>query len=149
MVSKLRVNGNKNICHDKIKAKIGMTDKNNHSVFYLEGGAFITPSDEYEDFEEIMDYIEHSCRNLLKKKLLKSTTLETNFLMNFEVCADRMKKNKNTYLSFQYHFKQKNGENISVLSVKEKNEPFFVELLNDIENELNAYNIKISKKKKN
>jgi hypothetical protein len=145
MVSKLRVNGNKNICHDKIKAKIGMTDKNNHSVFYLEGGAFITPSDEYEDFEEIMDYIEHSCRNLLKKKLLKSTTLETNFLMNFEVCADRMKKNKNTYLSFQYHFKQKNENNISIVTLKENNENFFVSLLDDIENELSRYNMRVSK----
>ena len=148
MRTKIKVNGNKNITHDKIKAKLGLTDKKNHSVFYMEGGAFITPNDDVDDFNEVMCNVESSCRKLIKYKLLRNSLLDTNFLMNFEVCSERMKKNKNTYLYFQYHFRQKNNKNNSVLTVKEENEPFFVSLLNDIETELIKYNIIVNKKRK-
>lgn len=144
---KFRINGNKNIEHDKIKAKLGLTDKLNHTTFYLEGGTFLTPQDEFEDFEEIMSMVKSSCKRSMKDKLLNNSSLDTNFLMNFEVCSDRMKKGKNTYLSFQYHFKQKNNINKSVLKVKDENILFFTNLLNDIEKELYSYNIKLSKKR--
>lgn len=146
---KFRINGNKNIEHDKIKAKLGLTNKLNHTTFYLEGGTFLTPQDEFEDFEEIMSMVKSSCKCSMKDKLLNNSNLDTNFLMNFEVCSDRMKKGKNTYLSFQYHFKQKNNINKSVLKVKDENILFFTNLLNDIEKELYSYNIKLSKKRGN
>ena len=69
--------------------------------------------------------------------------------MNFDVCSDRMKKDKNSYLSFQYHFKQKKGIEKGILNIKEENENFFFELLNDIENYLNSFNINLSKKRNN
>ena len=69
--------------------------------------------------------------------------------MNFDVCSDRMKKGKNTYLSFQYHFKQKNDQNISIVTLKKMYEPFFLDLLNDIEHQLTDYKIKTSKTRKN
>jgi hypothetical protein len=147
MSVKFRINGNKNIEHDKIKAKLGLTNKLNHTTFYLEGGTFLTPQDEFEDFEEIMSMVKSSCKRSMKDKLLNNSNLDTNFLMNFEVCSDRMKKDKNTYLSFQYHFKQKNNINKSVLKVKDENILFFTNLLNDIEKELYSYNIKLSKKR--
>ena len=148
MKTKLRVSGDKSIKHELINAKLGLTDKKNHSVFYMEGGAFITPEVEYQDFSEIMNKIETNCKRIIKNKLFNNEILSPSFLMNFEVCSDRMMKDKNTYLSFQYHFKQKNNENKSILTIKEINENFFINLLNDIENELKNYNIKISKKKK-
>jgi hypothetical protein len=149
MANKIKINGNKNVNHEKIKAKVGITDKKNHTVFYLEGGTFMTPTIEFEDFTKIMDNVEIICKQKLKNKLSLNNYLDTNFLMHFEVCSDRMKRNKNTYLSFQYHFKQKNNLNDSILNVKEKNEFFFKSLLKDIENELTKYNIKLSKKRKN
>ena len=147
-MQKIKVNGNKNINHKQIKAKIGLTNKTNHSVFYLEGSAFITPNSDFEDFHEIINSVESSCRRSIKKKLLKSANFDTNFIMNFDVCSDRMKKDKSTYLYFQYHFKQKDNLNIGVLDVKKYNEPFFIDLLDDIKNELNSYDITISKTKK-
>ena len=142
---KLRVNGNKNIKHKNIKARVGITDKKNQKVFFLEGGTFITPFEECENFTEVMSIIESTCRRSIKNKLLGHSALTTDFLMNFEVCADRMKKDKKTYLSFQYHFKQKNENNISIVTLKESNEKFFVSLLDDIENELSRYNMRVSK----
>lgn len=149
MVDKIKINGDKIITHDKIKAKLGLTDKHNHSVFYLEGGTFITPTIEFNDFNEIMSSIESTCKRSLKNKLLTSDTFSTNFLMNFEVCSDRMKQGKNTYLSFQYHFKQKNNQNTGIITLKKNYEPFFIELLNDIEQQLNDYKIIPSKIRKN
>jgi hypothetical protein len=142
---KLRVNGDKNIKHKTIKAKVGITDKKNQKVFFLEGGAFITPAEECEDFPEIMNNIESTCRRSIKNKLIGHNAISNDFLMNFEVCSDRMKKDKKTYLSFQYHFKQKNENNISIVTLKEKNEDFFISLLDDIENELSQYNMIVSK----
>lgn len=147
MSVKLRINGNKTIEHEKIKSKLGLTDKKNHTVFYFEGSAFITPQDDL-DYDEVISSIESSCKRSIKKKLMNSKTLDNNFLMNFEVCSDRMKKNKNTFLSFQYHFKQKNNENKSIFNVKKENYDFFESLLFDIENEMNLHNIKINKNKK-
>ena len=147
METKIRINGDKNISHDKINARLGLTDKKNHSVFYLEGGAFITPETDYEDFIEIMDIIELHCKRSLKNKLFNDNIFENNFLMNFEVCSDRMKAGKNSYLSFQYHFKQKNNANESIITIKENHEAFFEGLLKDIEDELQSYDIKISKKR--
>lgn len=147
MDEKLRVNGNKSILHNSIKAKLGITDKKNQKVFYLEGGAFLTPQNDLEDFAATMRDVESVCRRQIKSKLLSNTAITSDFLMNFEVCSDRMKKGKRTYLSFQYHFKQKPNLNISVVTLKNDNEDFFISLLNDIENELNAYDISVSKKR--
>lgn len=145
MNSKLRINGNKTINHNTIKAKLGITNKKDQRVFFLEGGAFIIPNDDIDDFSEVMNNVENVCRRSIKSKLLAHTAITTDFLMNFEVCADRMKKNKRSYLSFQYHFKQKPNLNVSVLTIKESNEDFFISLLNDIEEELTSYNISVSK----
>lgn len=149
MSVKFKINGNKNIEHDKINAKIGLTDKKIHTSFYLECGAFIKPEIEYENFDEVINDISKSCKRSLKKSLLYNNNFERNFLMTFDVCSDRMKKNKNTYLSLQYHFKQKDNKNDSVIDVKNNNIEFFTDLLNNIETEMNRYNIKISKNKIN
>lgn len=147
MSNEFRINGDKEIKHEKIKAKLGFTDKNNHNTFYIEGSGFITPNEDIYDFDEIMTNIKNSCKQSLKKKLLTNSTIDRNFLMNFEVCSDRMKKNKKTFLSFQYHFIQKDRKNRSVLDIKKCENIFFIEILNDIENELKKYNIIIDKKK--
>lgn len=149
MKAKLRINGDKNIKHNSIKARLGLTDKKNHSVFYMEGGAFITPEIDYENFPEIMRKIEYNCKRNIKNLLFNNPILSPDFLMNFEVCSDRMLKNKKTYLSFQYHFKQKNHTNNSVLDIKDENEDFFINLLNGIEEQLSLYNIRVNKKRKN
>ena len=142
-----KINGDKKIKHNSIKAKIGLTDKKIHTTFYLEGGGFITPTTDFDDFSEIMNDIQSFCKKATKNKLNKNNLLDNCFLLNFEVCSNRMKKNKKTYLSFQYHFKQKNNANISVLDVKKENEDFFIGLLDDLEKELNNFEIKISKKR--
>ena len=142
---KFKVNGDKTIKHDKIKSILGLVDKNNHSVFYLEGGTFIIPLVENENFEEVMDFIKKTCKANIKKKLEITPFLEKSFLMNFEICSDRMKKNKSSYLSFQFHFKQKKGNEIGILEIKNNYEYFFTQILNDIENQLNSFNINLSK----
>jgi hypothetical protein len=147
MKTKMRTNGDKTIAHANIKAKLGLTDKNNHNVFYLEGGTFIVPDNELEDFNNTMNIIESMCRRSIKNKLFKNDFLDDNFLMNFEICSDRMKQGKSSYLSFQYHFKQKDNANKSIINIKKDNQQFFIELLNDLEHELHKFNITPHKKK--
>jgi hypothetical protein len=146
MLSKNKTNGDKKINHNNIKAILGLTDKSNHSVFYLEGGAFITPMVEYDNFNEIIKEIQNSCKYSIKKKLLSNSILSNDFIMNFEVCSDRMKINKPTYLSFQYHFRQKD-DIINILKLKSDYEPFFIDILNNINDKIESYSIKVSKKK--
>lgn len=146
MLSKNKTNGDKKITHNNIKAILGLTDKSNHSVFYLEGGAFITPMVDYDDFNEIIKEIQNFCKYSIKKKLLSNSILSNDFIMNFEVCSDRMKINKPTYLSFQYHFRQKD-DIINILKLKSDYEPFFIDILNIINDKIESYSIKVSKKK--
>lgn len=145
---KKRLSSNKNIKHEKIKAKLGLTDRKNHNVFYLEGGVFITPNSEFDDFTQVMDDIRSLCKQSIRRKIFNNNILEPVFLMNFEICSDRMKVNKNSYLSFQYHFKQKNNETKNVLNLKRENEKFFIDILNDIENQIMSYDMTLSKKPK-
>lgn len=145
---KKRLSSNKNIKHEKIKAKLGLTDRKNHNVFYLEGGVFITPNSEFDDFTQVMDDIRSLCKQSIRRKIFNNNILEPVFLMNFEICSDRMKVNKNSYLSFQYHFKQKNNETKNVLNLKRENENFFIGILNDIENQIMSYDMTLSKKPK-
>lgn len=145
---KKRLSSNKNIKHEKIKAKLGLTDRKNHNVFYLEGGVFITPNSEFDDFTQVMDDIRSLCKQSIRRKIFNNNILEPVFLMNFEICSDRMKVNKNSYLSFQYHFKQKNNETKNVLNLKRENENFFIDILNDIENQIMSYDMTLSKKPK-
>ena len=145
---KKRLSSNKNIKHERIKAKLGLTDRKNHNVFYLEGGVFITPNSEFDNFVQVMDDIRSLCKQSVRKKIFNNDILEPVFLMNFEICSDRMKVNKNSYLSFQYHFKQKNNESKNVLNLKRENEIFFIDILNDIENKIMSYDMTLSKKPK-
>ena len=116
-------------------------------MFYLEGGTFVKPDCDFEDFEEIMDVVKTSCKKTIKRKLFKNPFLDSVFLMNFEICSERMKKGKSSYLSFQYHFRQKNSENKSILTVKNENEHFFLDLLYDLEYNLNQYRIDLNQKR--
>lgn len=149
MNTKMKTNGDKVIKHDRIKAKLGLTNKNNHSVFYLEGGTFITPEVELDDFNSTMQAIESACRRSIKNKLFQNSFLDSNFLMNFEICSDRMKQGKNSYLSFQYHFKQKNNTNQSILSIKKMHENFFIDLLNELEGYLQQHKMLLNQKRNN
>ena len=148
MNTKIKINGNKTINHNNIKAKLGITDKSNHSVFYMEGGAFITPRIELDNFIDTMEYIEKTCRKQIQTKLRNNSFLDNTFLMNFEICSDRMKKDKNSYLSFQYHFKQKDDNNDSIVTIKKNNEDFFIDLLDELEGILNEFQMNVRKKRK-
>jgi hypothetical protein len=102
---------------------------------------------EFEDLGEVMRSIESSCKSSLKRKLVQNNIFDTTFLMNFEICSERMKQGKSSYLSFQYHFKQKNNENQSILSIKENNEDFFIGLLNEMEEYLQKHQICLNRKR--
>ena len=67
--------------------------------------------------------------------------------MNMEVCSDRMRVGKKTYLYFQYHFKQKYNNNESLISLKARNIDFFTGLLDDITENITSYGITMSKTK--
>lgn len=146
MVTKLRTNGDKTIEHPTIKAKLGVTNKKNHSTFYFEGSTFVKPHEE-TDYEELFEGLKRKCRKSLKDKLLIHPNISQDFLLNMEMCTERMQKDKNTFLSFQYHFKQKAETSKSILDVKNENESFFTELLNVITDYLSENNITTSKKK--
>lgn len=134
----LKVNGDRNITHNQIKAKIGFTNKQNHNVFYIEGGIFIKPINTNDNFIDLMNQIENRCRKYIKNTLRNSTFLTNDFLMKFDVCSQRMQQNKKSYLSFQYHFKQQNNENKSIIHLKEEKEDFFNNILKNIEEELQS-----------
>lgn len=147
MLTKIKLNGDKTINHANIKCKLGSANKYDHSVFYIEGSSFLVPGSDLENFNDVMKKVENSCRHTIKRRLIESSVLDTNFLMNFEICSDRMRVGKNSYLSFQYHFKQY-AEPKSLLKIKDDNEDFFIALLNDLEDNLKKFNITMHKSKK-
>jgi hypothetical protein len=146
-MNKNKTNGDKTITHNKINGKLGLINKDNHNIFYLECGAFIIPTKDCVDFNNTMKQIQNNCKRFLKMQLKDNQLIDENFIMNFEICSDRMMVNKQTYFSCQYHFKQKYGQNLGILNIKNDFEPFFQSILDNIEHELSQVNISINKKK--
>ena len=76
METRIKVNGDKNITHKTIKGKLGLTNKKNHTTFYLEGGTFLTPEYDVENFADVMTAIQNRCKHYIKNRFLKQETFE-------------------------------------------------------------------------
>lgn len=114
---KKRINSEKNIEDSNFKLKIGTTNKKSPKTVYIEGGCFIMPNEDKENYTEELEEIKIRFNELAKKVAKNAMCNEGKIfdgktITSFEIAEDRVMPKKKSYMSFQVHFKQKGERNV-------------------------------------
>ena len=133
------------------KLKIGTIDKKRPTTFYVEGGTFITPVEEEDDFltykEKMAVVYKAMARGIEEMRLTgKKKNLERSFIANIDVADERMKVGKKTYFTFQYYLHQ-NGEIVPFTEITADGDEYTKKVLERIEYSLKENGFALSKTK--
>lgn len=143
-----RLNSEKKIPNDIFNIKIGTINKKRPSVIYLDGSTFISPLLDKEDYTDDVKEIKCELDNIVKNALRNSKLFEKNFIGNFDVRLSGIRKEKKSYLSFQYHLKQPKNNIMTLNYLKDNSNNIIDNIVNSLKNILLAHNFELSKHKK-
>lgn len=90
---------------DKIRAKIGTTNRNEPKVVYIHGRAWVTPIQE-DDYGKIIDSISKSFKHDVKKMIVEDYLFNTKYILDFNLSTTAMGVGKKSFLSFDLFLKQ-------------------------------------------
>ena len=115
--------------NEDIKLKIGTVDKKNPEVIYLEGGFYVKPIVEKDDYKNDMELIKNTFNDLIKDYVKNSNNFKNNFMFFTDVADDWLKFDKTSFFSFQVFLKpsdsllkeQKNFNGVVTYLSKENN----------------------------
>lgn len=88
--------------------KIGTTDKKNPKVVYIDGGAYISPSDATEPFSNFIENIKLEVKTGLTKMIKTKKDFGDNIMFILDVADARIERNKKSHLSFQIYLRLSN-----------------------------------------
>lgn len=102
-----KVGGTVKIKSDLFQIKAGTFCKNKPQVIYFEAGAYIIPTEKKTSYSEDISNIEASCSEMAKRIVNESPLMEGRSVFAPDVADIRMKVNKASFFSFQWHLKIK------------------------------------------
>lgn len=91
--------------NEDIKLKIGTVDKKNPDVIYLEGGFYVKPIIEKDDYKNDMELIKNTFNDLIKDYVKNNNNFKNNFMFFTDVADDWLKFDKKSFFSFQVFLK--------------------------------------------
>lgn len=142
-----RLNAEKKIDSQYFNLKMGTVNRLNPKAVYIEGKAFITPSEEMDDYAYSVNLSKKSFKTSISRSLMNSNIFDRNFIVDFDVAIGGIKVGKHSFLSFQVLFKQKNENPILLKSLKPLVEPMILSITNDLGKAMYNNGFSISKKK--
>lgn len=90
---------------DKIRTKIGTTNRNEPKVVYVHGRAWVTPMQE-DDYEKVIDRISKKFKYGVKKMIVEDYLFSTKYILDFNLSTTAMGVGKKSFLSFDLFLKQ-------------------------------------------
>ena len=90
---------------DKIRAKIGTTNRNEPKVVYVHGRAWVTPLQD-DDYSKIIDRISKSFKHDVKRMIVEDYLFNTKYILDFNLSTTAMSIGKKSFLSFDLFLKQ-------------------------------------------
>ena len=90
---------------DKIRTKIGTTNRNEPKVVYVHGRAWVTPMQE-DDYEKVIDRISKNFKYGVKKMIVEDYLFSTKYILDFNLSTTAMGVGKKSFLSFDLFLKQ-------------------------------------------
>jgi hypothetical protein len=128
------------------KLKIGTINKKKPTTFYVEGGTFITPTEDETPFKDRIDEVYRAMSQGIMRITCETKNLEKNFIANVDVADERMKVGKKTYFSFQYYLRQ-NKNDLSFSEITDNWDKYTKTVLDKIEYSLKENGFALSKTK--
>lgn len=134
-----------------IKLKIGTIDKKYPDVIYLEGGFYIKPKKEKEDYKNDIKKIKDMFDGLIKTTVNKDENFKKEYMFFVDVADDWIKVNKKSFLSFQMFLKpsvkilNEEGNFTNVVNYLKEHTTYDTKLIKDL---FNQYGYDIFKSKK-
>lgn len=104
-----RLNKEYNIdINPSFKTKYGSTNHKKPEVIYIVGNTYISPSFESNDYVSEVNELKTSYNKLVSELISEySSIFDKNCIFNIDVCDNRIKKGKKTFLTFGLYLKQK------------------------------------------
>ena len=128
------------------KLKIGTINKKKPATFYVEGGTFITPTEDETSIKDRIDDVYRAMSQGIIRITCETNNLEKNFIANIDVADERMKVGKKTYFSFQYYLRQ-NKNDLSFSEITDNWDKYTKTVLDKIEYSLKENGFALSKTK--
>ena len=128
------------------KLKIGTINKKKPTTFYVEGGTFITPTEDETSIKDRIDDVYRAMSQGIMRITCETKNLEKNFIANIDVADERMKVGKKTYFSFQYYLRQ-NKNDLSFSEITDNWDKYTKTVLDKIEYSLKENGFALSKTK--
>lgn len=144
----VRLNNEKKIENEDFKLKIGTTNKINPIVIYVEGKAFICPTDDKDDYSRDISEIKHQFKRSISENLYGTDVFDGKYIMDFQVASSGISVNKKSFLSFQFLLRQKANNIMKLSEVKTKSESMILEIVGSLKDSILAHNFQLSKTKK-
>ena len=104
-----RLNKEYNIdINPSFKTKYGSTNHKKPEVIYIVGNTYISPSFESNDYVSEVNGLKTSYNKLVSELISEySSIFDKNCIFDIDVCDNRIKKGKKTFLTFELYLKQK------------------------------------------
>lgn len=90
------------------KTKYGSTNHKKPEVIYIVGNTYISPSFESNDYVSEVNELKTSYNKLVSELISEySSIFDKNCIFDIDVCDNRIKNGKKTFLTFELYLKQK------------------------------------------
>lgn len=145
-----RLNVERTLENKTFKTKIGSVNRLNPVSFYISGKAYISPVEELESYDEVVDLLDHDLKTILKRFTAGNTFVNKVFISNLEVPKNGLKYGKNTYMFFQLFFSQNFSKPMykNIEKIKENMSPGIDCVLREFEDKIHERGFTIHEKRK-
>lgn len=145
---KQRLNVEKKIKNDFFNIKIGTVNRLNPEVIYYEVRTFIAPLVEYDNYSYIFAFLRKELSRTLTETLKNNDLFTNKFILDFQVANSGVRVNKKSFLTFQLFLRQKDSKVLDLKTIKKMSEPFILNLLEGLKENIIDSKFLIAKTKK-
>jgi len=144
----VRLNSEKKIENDNFKIKIGTTNKINPIIIYVEGKAFISPTEEKEDYSKDISEIKHVLKHSISEHLHAAENFDNKYIVDFQVASNGIQMDKKSFLSFQFLMRQNKDNVLKLIEVKNAYTDMVLDIVNDLKESIVECGFLLTKTKK-
>ena len=145
-----RLNVERALNNKVFRTRIGSVNRLNPVSIYISGKAYISPTQETDNYDDSIDLLDTDLKTILKQYTANNTFVNKVFISNLEVPKNGLKYGKNTYLFFQLFFSQNFSNPVckNIDKIREIMSPGISDVLSQFESKIYERGFTIHEKRK-
>lgn len=104
------------VCNS-ISLKYGTVNRDNPQVVYVSGKCWVCPLRKMR-YDVVMSNIESSFRGRIKSIMADKENFDSRFILDFDICADKLSIGEKKFLSFDFYLRQKEDSKKPIKQLK-------------------------------